>query len=619
MQSVEMQKHPKKYRRRILIVGSWAKEQATAENLLRSGNTDVFAYMDTENPGLTSLAAGWTTGNFSDIKRMTRYAQRVVPDLVLITTAKPLSEGLVDALKEKKIPVFGPSESAARLESDKPFARRLLLKYAVGGVPEFGVFNRTEPAVKFAKKMDWRVAVKPSGLTEGLGVRVYGNQLKNGFEVSAYIKEVLNGKIGGKKEVLVEEKLEGEEFTVQAFVAGGNLVCTPAVQDFKKLLSGDHGPNTAGMGSYSCAGYLLPFMREYDYAAALEIMRGTVDALRKETGEDCTGFLYGQFMITVSGIKLIEYNFRPGDPEWINTLFVMKNDVADIAAGLLSSNRPILSFEKKATVCKYIVPPAYPGRLNETLRVSFSRELLKKLGVHTYYSCGRSKGSGFDVGTERGIAFAASGDTISEAAERVDRAIASVKGNFHYRKDIGSKELITGKTKKVFAFARKYRKIRIGSPKERDAAEVSRFVASSPPLESYPEHIYRIMFRYFGKTCFVVRCGKTIAGFLLGVVSRTLPDTYFLWQVGVAPFMRKKGMGAKLVSLAENKAKECGCKKIRLTIDPRNAPSQKLFERMGYSNISRRQRKTVPVCGNPAVRDFYGTGRHFMLYEKIFK
>ncbi|MFH2068191.1 MAG: phosphoribosylamine--glycine ligase [Candidatus Omnitrophota bacterium] len=614
-----MQKHPKKNRRRILIVGSWAKEQATAENLLRSGGTDVFAYMDTENPGITSLAAGWTTGDFSDIKRITRYAQRVVPDLVLVTTAKPLSEGLVDALKEKEIPVFGPSKNAARLESDKSFARRLLLKYAIDGVPKFGIFTETEPAVKFAKKMDWRVAVKPSGLTEGLGVRVYGNQLKDRTDVSAYIRRVLNGKIGGKKEVLVEEKLEGEEFTVQSFVAGGNLVCTPAVQDFKKLLSGERGPNTAGMGAYSCAGYLLPFMRECDYAAALEIMRATVDALRRETGEDCAGFLYGQFMITASGIKLIEYNFRPGDPEWLNTLLIMKNDVADIAASLLSSGRPILSFEKKATVCKYIVPPAYPGRLNETLRVSFPPGFLRELDVSAYYSCGRGKNGGLDVGTERGIAFAASGNTISEAAERVDRAIASVKGSFHYRKDIGSKELITGKTKKVFAFARKYRKIRIGSPKERDAAEVSRFAASSPPLESYPEHIYRIMFRYFGKTCFVVRCGKTIAGFLLGVVSRTLPDTYFLWQVGVAPFMRKKGMGAKLVARAEKKAKDCGCKKIRLTIDPRNTPSRKLFERMGYSNISRRQGKTVRVCENLAVSDFYGAGRHFMLYEKIFK
>lgn len=601
-----------------MIVGSWAKEQATVENLKRSGNTDVFVYMDTENPGIIPLAAGWTSGDFSDVKRMTRYAERIAPDLVLITTAKPLSKGLVDALKGKNIPVFGPSRNAARLESDKSFARRLLLKYGVGGVPEFGVFTKAEPAVKFAQNMDWRVAVKPSGLTEGLGVRVYGNQIKNGAAVAAYIREVLDRGIGGKKEVLVEEKIEGEEFTIQSFVAGDRMVCTPAVQDFKKLLPGERGPNTAGMGSYSDTGYLLPFMRECDYAAALKIMRGTVDALRTETGEDCLGFLYGQFMVTASGIKLIEYNFRPGDPEWINTLLVMKNDVAEVAAALLSSGRPVLSFEKKATVCKYIVPPAYPGRLHQTLHVSFSREFLAESGVRAYYSCGSGRKNELNVGTERGIAFAASGDTIREASEKVDRAIASVNGNFRYRKDIGSEKLIAGKTKRVFAFARNNNKIRICSPTERDAAEVCRFVASSPPLENHPEHFYRIMLRYFGETCLVVRCGETITGFLLGVISGTLPDTYFLWQVGVAPFLRKKGMGAKLVARAEKKAKAYGCERIRVTIDPGNTPSRKLFERMGYSNISRRRGKTVLVCGNAAARDFYGAGRHFMLYEKVF-
>ena len=132
---MKARRYPGKHKRRIMIVGSWAKEQATVENLKRSGNTDVFVYMDTENPGIIPLATGWTSGDFSDVKRMTRYAERIAPDLVLITTAKPLSKGLVDALRGKNIPVFGPSRNAARLESDKSFARRLLLKYGVGVAP----------------------------------------------------------------------------------------------------------------------------------------------------------------------------------------------------------------------------------------------------------------------------------------------------------------------------------------------------------------------------------------------------------------------------------------------------------------------------------------------------
>ncbi len=298
--------------KRVLIVGSWAKEQITIENISSNPDIEIFSYMDIRNPGIISQVKGYQIGSLYDISGIVNFALEKKIDLVIITTASPLSIGLVDALEENHILAFGPVRLAARLEADKEFTRKLLKKYMPSAIPEFKVFEDPEIAIDYAEKLHWKVAVKPIGLTEGLGVRVFGEQLKDENEVKWYIRHVNNKKIGGSSKVIIEEKIEGEEFTVQCFVHGDQIIPTPAVQDFKKLLPEEKGPNTASMGSYSQQGYLLPFMEEKDYEKALEIIRGTLDGFQKETGKICSGFLYGQFMLTANGVILIEYNFRPG-------------------------------------------------------------------------------------------------------------------------------------------------------------------------------------------------------------------------------------------------------------------------------------------------------------------
>ncbi|MDO9097183.1 MAG: phosphoribosylamine--glycine ligase, partial [Candidatus Methanoperedens sp.] len=346
--------------KRVLVVGSWAKEQITIENLSSNPDVEIFSYMDIRNPGIISLVKGYQVGSFYDISAIVNYAREQKIDLVIITTASPLSRGLVDALEANRILAFGPVRLAAQLEANKEFTRKLLQKYLPSAIPEFEVFDNSQNAIDYAKKLDWQVAVKPIGLTEGLGVRVFGEQLKDENEVREYIQQVINNRIGGSSKIIIEEKIEGEEFTVQCFVHGKYLLPTPAVQDFKKLLPGEKGPNTASMGSYSQHGHLLPFMEEKDYEKALEIIRGTIDGFQKETGEICSGFLYGQFMVTAKGVKLIEYNFRPGDPEWMNTVMILKNNLLEVILKLFKEEEQELYFEKQATVCKYIVPEGYP-------------------------------------------------------------------------------------------------------------------------------------------------------------------------------------------------------------------------------------------------------------------
>lgn len=436
--------------KRVLVVGSWAKEQITIENMSSNPEIEIFSYMDIRNPGIIPMVKGYQVGSFHDISAIVNYAREQKIDLVIITTASPLSLGLVDALQANGILAFGPVRLAARLEADKEFTRKLLQKYLPSAIPQFEVFDNPQSAIDYAKKLGWQVAVKPIGLTEGLGVRVFGEQLKNESAVREYIHQVVDRRIGGSSRVIIEEKIEGEEFTVQCFVHGKHLLPTPAVQDFKKLLSGEKGPNTASMGSYSQRGTLLPFMEGQDYINALDIIRGTLDGFKKEAGKICSGFLYGQFMLTAKGVKLIEYNFRPGDPEWMNTVFILKNNILDIILNLLKGNKQELFFEKQATVCKYIVPEGYPEKLYQNLEVDLDKEAIQKIkGLRYYYSCGLDNSGKLNVGTERGIAFIAKAQTIDEANEKVEKAISHVEGKFHYRKDIGTKYSVDSKIANV--------------------------------------------------------------------------------------------------------------------------------------------------------------------------
>jgi phosphoribosylamine--glycine ligase len=411
--------------------------------------------MDIRNPGIIPLVKGYKTESFHDISAIVKYVMEQNIDLVIITTASPLSRGLVDELQANCILAFGPVRLAAQLEANKEFSRKLLQKYLPSAIPQFHVFDNPQKAIDYAEKLDWQVAVKPIGLTEGLGVRVFGDQLKDENEVRKYIQQIINNRIGGSSKVIIEEKMDGEEFTIQCFVHGEHILPTPAVQDFKKLLPGEKGPNTASMGSYSQMGHLLPFMEEKDYETALEIIRKTLYGFQKETGSTCSGFLYGQFMVTAKGIKLIEYNFRPGDPEWLNTLIILKNNLLDIILNLFQDEEQALYFENQATVCKYIVPEGYPDKLYQDLDVDLDNEAIQKIeGIRYYYSCGLDDKDKLNVGTERGIAFVAKAPTIEEANEKVEKAISLVKGKFYYRKDIGTKDLIDSKTDHVKRLSR---------------------------------------------------------------------------------------------------------------------------------------------------------------------
>jgi len=348
-----------------------------------------------------------------------------------------LNEGVVDKLQEIGIPSIGPTKLMARLETSKSFTRDLLNKYKIDGNPKFKVINHDNinELNDFLNELDG-VVIKPDGLTGGKGVKVQGDHFDTQEEALKYCVEVLES----HQTVIVEEKLDGEEFSLQCLTDGKTVVATPPVQDHKRAYDGDKGPNTGGMGSYSCENHLLPFLKKEHVGKALEITKKVADAINKETGLYYKGVMYGGFILTKQGVKLIEFNARFGDPEVINVLPLLKTDFAGICQAIIVQelDRVKVGFEKKATVCKYVVPEGYPDKpvKNEKIEVSTPKN------AKMYYASVDEKKDGLYMTGSRAIAFLGVGNNLDEAEKIAEQAVSSVKGKVFHRKDIGTKELI---------------------------------------------------------------------------------------------------------------------------------------------------------------------------------
>ncbi|MFC2174527.1 phosphoribosylamine--glycine ligase [archaeon] len=424
---------------KVLLVGNSAREHAMGEALAR--DAELYCVMTAKNPGLMDLSAGRAIGDILDPEYVLKWAKKWGVDFCVVGPEAPLGAGVTDVLEENGIPCASPSKAAAQIELDKSFCRELMEKYECSGRIVYKVFDNAADASEFIDVFGKPVAIKPLGLTGGKGVKIVADvpgQLKDLDAAKKYAKKVLKDGIGGAK-VIVEEKLEGEEFTIQAFVDGSYVAPTPAVQDHKFANDGDKGSFTGGMGSYSNIGNLLPFMQPEDYDTAVGIMREVVGALKRE-GHPYKGVMYGQFMLTPEGPKVVEINARFGDPEAMNTLGVLKTSYREICEAINEgelANLPI-EFAETATVCKYIVPKGYPGRPVKGKRVRIEGKPKSKV----YYASVDKKKNGLFMSSSRALAFVGTGGTIEEAEKMARHDLALVKGPVHYRKDIGTQKLI---------------------------------------------------------------------------------------------------------------------------------------------------------------------------------
>jgi phosphoribosylamine--glycine ligase len=416
---------------KILVVGGGGREHAIACALCRTGKTELFSAMANSNPGIARLARNVCLCRETDVPRIVAFARETGVTHAIIGPEAPLEAGIVDQLEAAGVLSVGPSRAAARIETDKAFCRELMNFYHIKGNPKYRVFFNPDDAADFIRNHKGDLAIKPIGLTGGKGVRIMGEQvdLPGALE---YVRQIKGG-------VILEERLIGEEFTLQAFVDGTHLVPMPLVQDHKRAFEGDTGPNTGGMGSYSMPDHMLPFVSRRDYTRALAIMASVIGALAQE-GSPYKGILYGQFMNTAAGPKVIEFNARFGDPEAMNVLTLLSSDLGDVVTGITEGclHTMGITFEPVATVCKYIVPEGYPAapRAGEPLTLGNAH------GATLYYANVEEENGRLHTLTSRTLAFVGTGSTLAEAERAAEQAASGVQGHVRHRRDIGTPALL---------------------------------------------------------------------------------------------------------------------------------------------------------------------------------
>ncbi len=424
--------------KKVLLIGSGAREHAIAVALKKSAHSVALVTLGTaHNPGIKDLCVRYEVGNILDLNLILQLANEEKFDFAIIGPEAPIEAGVVDALQGVNVPCVSPTKSLGRLESSKAFTRDLLTKYGIEGNPKFKVFHTQEGVEDFLRELDGNYVVKADGLKGGKGVMVSGDHLHTIEEGMAYAKECLE-EVG---KVVIEEKLVGQEFSLMSFCDGKNSVFMPLIQDHKRVGVGDTGPNTGGMGTYSCADHSMPFLSAKDVEDAKKITLAVVKALKEETGSEYKGVMYGGFMAVKNGVRLIEYNARFGDPEAMNVFTLLKSDFVDICDRTISGTltEADVEFEKLATVCKYVVPNGYPDEPVKDVKIEIGEATD---GVEIYYASVDEREDGLHLSGSRALAYIAKANSTDEAEQLVEKAIANVSGPVFHRADIGKKELI---------------------------------------------------------------------------------------------------------------------------------------------------------------------------------
>jgi phosphoribosylamine--glycine ligase len=410
---------------------------------LVDGGDRLYSVMSNENPGIAELADDYAIGQEKHVAGIVDKARQWGCTHALSGPEGPIAAGVTDAIADAGVTVVSPSQTAGRIETDKAWMRELMSRHGIPGRIRHRHFSNQQGLREYIDELG-QVAVKPVGLTGGKGVKVTGDHLDGTEDALDYANDVFTSGLGGGQ-VVIEEKLEGEEFTIQCFTDGETVVPTPAVQDHKRAFEGDEGPNTGGMGSYSDADGLLPFLSRVDYEAAVDIVEDLVHALNDE-GRTYVGTIYGQFMLTADGPRVIEVNARFGDPEAMNTLPVLETPYTEIVEAMADGSLDELeiTFEDQATVCKYIVPEGYggPDPTSDTL-VEIDEAAIEDTGAELFYaSCDAAEG-GVRTTTSRTLALVGITDTIEDANQQAEQALSHVKGEaIDARHDIGTPKLV---------------------------------------------------------------------------------------------------------------------------------------------------------------------------------
>jgi phosphoribosylamine--glycine ligase len=416
---------------KVGIIGSGGREHAICQSIKKSSKIKKI-YCFPGNAGTSELAENINI-DFSDFNKIKEFSLSNKISLLIVGPEKPLVDGIVDFFKDTEIDVFGPDKISSQLEGSKIFTKKICEKYEIP-TAKFGIFENSVEAITFLEKNKFPLVVKADGLASGKGVYICENK----DTANIAVNEIFNGKFGVAKNVLIEEFLAGEEMSYFIISDGKEIKSFETAQDHKRVLEGDKGDNTGGMGAYSPSRLINQVLEK---KILNKIIKPTIKAL-KEMGSDYKGFLYAGLMIVDNEPFLIEYNVRMGDPECQTILPKLKTDLLEIIEACCKEelkNMKIEWYDKKS-LCVVLCSKGYPNKYNNNILIE-NIEILNLDENDFIYHAGTKKieGNVYSNGG-RVINFVSLSSNFKESRNKVFSYINKL--NWHggfFRKDIGYK------------------------------------------------------------------------------------------------------------------------------------------------------------------------------------
>lgn len=425
IKGIEME-HPKEAT--VLVVGGGGRCHAIVDALSRSPQVGKI-YCAPGNAGIAAQAECVPLKD-TQVMELRDFALQNAVDLTVVGPEVALAAGISDVFREAGLRIFGPSKAAATIESSKDFAKRLMAKYSIP-TASYRTFDDYEEALGYVRNGSFPVVLKYDGLAAGKGVVIP----ETFEEADTTLKDMLLDDRFGKGKVVVEEFLTGPEFSFMCFVDGEKVWPMALSQDHKRAYEGDKGPNTGGMGAYSP----LPFITEEDREYALEHIMKPVAAAMVAEGCPFKGVLYGGLMKTPSGIKVIEFNCRFGDPETEVVLPLLESDIYDIFSAVADdAPMPEIRWKNQASMGFVMASEGYPGSYDKGFPIEGLEDALSDPAVRIYHMGTAVKDGRLVTSGGRVLMVIGSGDTLLQAHDKALEAVGKIKcDNLFYRRDIG--------------------------------------------------------------------------------------------------------------------------------------------------------------------------------------
>jgi len=416
---------------KILVVGGGGREHAIVKKLAQSKKNHKI-YVAPGNAGTEENATNVAI-SVMDFDALVDFAKKEKIDLTVVGMDDPLVGGIVDRFEAEGLRVFGPRKNAAILEGSKAFSKDLMKKY---GIPTaaYENFNDPQKAIKYLETANYPIVLKADGLALGKGVLI----CKTFEEAKSGIEELMIDKSFGDagNTIVIEEFLQGREVSVLSFVDGTHYALMTSAQDHKRAKDGDEGLNTGGMGTFSPSPF---YTEEVDRYCKEHIYQKTVDAMRAE-GREFKGIIFYGLMLTKSGVKVLEYNARFGDPETQVVLPRMENDIIDVFEACIDGclDKIDLKFEDNAAVCVVLASDGYPLKYEKGKKIKGLENFEGKTDIFAFHA-GTKKVNG-DVLTNGGrvLGVTATAPTLKEARDKAYEATKLIEfENKYMRNDIG--------------------------------------------------------------------------------------------------------------------------------------------------------------------------------------